>query len=147
LNEELKEEGKMTGCVFCKIVSGEIPSSKVYEDDRIIAFMDAGQVNPGHVIVAVKKHVQNIYDLHTDLAAAVFQAAAKIAKAVKTSMQPAGMTLLQANEKEGWQTVEHFHIHVLPRHPEDGVTLTWPAKHPPQDELDRLAKEVKQGFA
>lgn len=136
----------MTGCVFCKIVSGEIPSSKVYEDERIIAFMDAGQVNPGHVIVAVKKHVQNIYDLHTDLAAAVFQAAAKIAKAVKTSMQPAGMTLLQANEKEGWQTVEHFHIHVLPRHPEDGVTLTWPAKHPPKDELDRLAEEVKQGF-
>jgi histidine triad (HIT) family protein len=64
----------MTDCVFCKIVSGEIPSSKVYEDEKIIAFMDAGQVNPGHVIVAVKTHVQNIYDLHTDLAAAVFQA-------------------------------------------------------------------------
>jgi hypothetical protein len=62
----LKEqrEGKMTDCVFCKIVSGEIPSSKVYEDEKIIAFMDAGQVNPGHVIVAVKTHVQNIYDLH-----------------------------------------------------------------------------------
>jgi len=137
----------MTDCVFCKIVSNEIPSSKVYEDEGIIAFMDAGQVNPGHVIVAVKKHVQNIYNLHTDLAASVFQAAAKIAKAVKTSMQPAGMTLLQANEKAGWQTVEHFHIHVLPRHPEDGVTLTWPAKHPPKEELDRLADKVIQGFA
>jgi histidine triad (HIT) family protein len=137
----------MTDCIFCKIISGEIPSSKVYEDEKTIAFMDAGQVNPGHVIVAVKTHVQNIYGLHTDLAAAVFQAAAKIAKAVKTSMQPTGMTLLQANEKEGWQTVEHFHIHVLPRHPEDGVALTWPAKHPPKDELDRLAEKVKQGFA
>ena len=137
----------MTGCVFCKIVSGELPSSKVYEDERTIAFMDAGQVNPGHVIVAVKTHVQNIYDLHTDLAAAVFQTAARIAKAVKTSMRPAGMTLLQANEKEGWQTVEHFHIHILPRHPEDGVALTWPAKHPPTGELDRLAEKVKQGFA
>jgi histidine triad (HIT) family protein len=62
-------------------------------------------------------------------------------------MQPAGMTLLQANEKAGWQTVEHFHIHVLPRYIEDGVTLNWPAKHPPKDELDRLADEVKQGFA
>jgi histidine triad (HIT) family protein len=137
----------MTDCVFCKIVSGEIPSSKVYDDDKIIAFMDAGQVNPGHVIVAIKKHVPNIYDLHTDLAAAVFQAATKIAKAVKKSMQPAGMTLLQANEKEGWQTVEHFHIHVLPRHPEDGVSFTWPAKHPAKEELDRLAEEVKQGLA
>ena len=134
----------MADCVFCKIVSGEIPSSKVYEDETTLAFMDAGQVNPGHVIVAVKKHVPHIYDLHTDLAAAVFRSAAKVAKAVKTAMQPAGMTLLQANEKEGWQTVDHLHIHVLPRHPDDGVTLGWPAKHPPSDELDRLAEQVKK---
>ena len=133
----------MTDCIFCKIVSGEIQSSKVYEDSQILAFMDGGQVNPGHVIVAVKQHVQNIYDLRADLAAAVFQAAARIAKAAKASMQPAGMTLLQANEKAGWQTVEHFHIHVLPRHLEDGVTITWPVKDPPKEELDRLADRVK----
>ncbi len=137
----------MTDCIFCKIVSGEIQSSKVYEDSQILAFMDAGQVNPGHVIVAVKQHVQNIYDLKADLAAAVFQAAARIAKAAQASMQPAGMTLLQANEKAGWQTVEHFHIHVLPRHLEDGVTITWPAKHPPKEELDRLADRVKGELA
>jgi len=137
----------MADCIFCKIVSGQIPSSKVYEDSQILAFMDAGQVNPGHVIVAVKPHVKTIYDLNTDLAAAVFRAAAKIAKAVKVSMQPAGMTLLQANEKAGWQTVEHFHIHVLPRHLEDGVTFTWPAKNPPRAELDRLADRVKGGLA
>ncbi len=83
----------MADCIFCKIVSGQIPSSKVYEDSQILAFMDAGQVNPGHVIVAVKPHVKTIYDLTADLAAAVFQAAAKIAKAVKVSMQPAGMNI------------------------------------------------------
>jgi histidine triad (HIT) family protein len=136
----------MTDCVFCKIVSGQIPSSKVYEDSQILAFMDAGQVNPGHVIVAVKPHVKNIYSLNADLAAAVFRAAVQIAKAVKTSMQPAGMTLLQANEKAGWQTVEHFHIHVLPRHLEDGVTFTWPVKNPPRAELDRIADRVKGGL-
>jgi len=132
----------MAECIFCKIVSGEIPSSKVYEDSRIIAFMDAGQVNPGHIIVAIKQHVQYIYDLNPDLAAAVFQAAVRISRAVKRAMQPAGMTLLQANEKAGWQTIEHFHIHLLPRHFEDGVTFTWPAKHPPKEELDRLANRV-----
>jgi histidine triad (HIT) family protein len=137
----------MADCVFCKIVSGEIPTSKVYEDSQILAFMDAGQVNPGHVIVAVKPHVSYIYDLTAELAAAVFQAAARIAKAVKASLRPAGMTLLQANEKAGWQTVEHFHLHVLPRHLEDGVTFTWPAKNPPRAELDRLADEVKGGLA
>ena len=137
----------MTDCVFCKIVSGQIPSSKVYEDSDILAFMDAGQVNPGHVIVAVKPHVPYIYDLAADLAAAVFRAATQIAKAVKVSMQPAGMTLLQANEKAGWQTIEHFHIHVLPRHLGDGVTFTWPVKNPPRAELDRLAEKVKGGLA
>jgi len=137
----------MTDCIFCKIISGEIPASKIFENSQIIAFMDAGQVNPGHVIVATKQHVQNIYDLKADLAAAVFQAAARIAKAVKESMQPAGMTLLQANEKAGWQTVEHFHIHVLPRHFEDGVTLTWPVKNPPKEALDRLADKVKSEIA
>lgn len=137
----------MADCIFCKIVSGQVPSSKVYEDSQVLGFMDAGQVNPGHVIVAVKPHVPYIYDLNADSAAAVFQAAARIAKAVKASMQPAGMTLLQANEKAGWQTVEHFHLHVLPRHLEDGVTFTWPAKNPPREELDRLAEKVKSGLA
>lgn len=137
----------MTDCIFCKIVSGEIPSSKVYEDAKIIAFMDAGQVNPGHVLVAVKEHIKNVYDLRADLAAAVFQVATGIAKAAKASMQPDGMTLLQANEKAGGQTVEHFHIHVLPRHLDDGVALTWPAKHPAKEELDRLADKVKSGLA
>lgn len=137
----------MTDCIFCKIVSGEIPSSKVYEDSQILAFMDAGQVNPGHVLVAVREHVKNIYDLEADLAAAVFKAATRIAKAARASMQPAGMTLLQANEKAGWQTVEHFHIHVLPRHFDDGIDLTWPAKHPTKEELDRLADKVKGELA
>lgn len=137
----------MTDCIFCRIVSNAIPSSKVYEDANVIAFMDAGQVNPGHVIVAVKQHIPNIYGLDANLAAAVFQAAVRIAKAVKTSIQPAGMTLLQANEKAGWQTVEHFHIHVLPRQLDDGVAFAWPAKHPPREELDRLAEKVKAGFA
>jgi histidine triad (HIT) family protein len=137
----------MSDCVFCKIAAGELPAAKVYEDAQTIAFMDLGQVNPGHVIVAVKPHVENIYTLDDDLAAAVFQTAAKVARAVKTAMRPEGMTLLQANEKAGAQTVFHFHLHVLPRHGEDGVTFTWPAKHPSQEELKRLAEQVKQGFS
>ncbi len=133
----------MSGCVFCKIVTGELPASKVYEDDATIAFMDLGQVNPGHVIVAVKPHVANIYGLDDTLAAAVFQTAAKVARAVKASMQAEGMTLLQANEPAGWQTVFHFHVHVVPRYKDDGLTFSWPVKSPPQSELDRLAGLVQ----
>jgi histidine triad (HIT) family protein len=117
----------MSDCVFCKIVEGKIPAVMVHEDDDTLAFMDLGQVNPGHAIVAGKPHVKDIYVLTNDLAAAVFRTATRIAQAVKKAMKPEGMTLLQANEVAGWQTVLHFHIHVLPRHKDDGVTITWPA--------------------
>ena len=133
----------MSDCIFCKIINGEAPAAVVYEDDNTLAFMDIGQVNPGHVIVAVKPHIQDIYGLSDELAAAVLRTAARITRAVKKTMQPEGITLLQANEAVGWQTVFHFHIHVLPRHKDDGVTLTWPAKYPSKEELDRLSAQVK----
>jgi histidine triad (HIT) family protein len=133
----------MGDCIFCKIINGEAPAAVVYEDDNTLAFMDIGQVNPGHVIVAVKPHILDIYGLSDELAAAVFRTAARIARAVKKTMQPEGITLLQANEAVGLQTVFHFHIHVLPRHKDDGVTLTWPAKYPSKEELDRLGAQVK----
>jgi histidine triad (HIT) family protein len=133
----------MSDCVFCKIVAGEIPAIKVYENDETLAFMDLGQVNPGHVIVIVKPHVQDVYGLNSDLAAAVFRTATHVAQGVKKAMKPEGMTLLQTNEQAGWQTVRHFHIHVLPRHQADGLTLTWPAKNPPQEVLEEYASQIK----
>ena len=120
----------MDECIFCKIVQGELPTSVVYEDDLTLAFMDLGHVNPGHTIVALKPHIENIYGLDDALAAAVFRTATRLAQALKTAMQPAGMTILQANEAAGWQTVSHFHFHVLPRHTNDGAAITWPAKAP-----------------
>ena len=133
----------MTDCVFCKIAAGEIPCHKVYEDDRHIAFMDMGQVNPGHVIVALKSHRETILELEEEQAAAIFQVVNRIAKAVHHEFNPDGMTVLQANRKAGWQTIPHFHFHVLPRHTEDGVNLTWPAKNPPAEELAKLAGRIK----
>ena len=133
----------MDECIFCKIVKGEVPASVVYEDDLTLAFMDIGHVNPGHTIVALKSHIENIYGLDETLAGAVFRTATRIAQALKTAMQPEGMTLLQANEIAGWQTVFHFHIHVLPRHPNDGAAITWPGKQPPREELERYAAQVK----
>ncbi len=133
----------MTDCVFCKIVRGEIPSTKVHEDEHTIAFMDIGHVNPGHTIVALKAHVETIYGLDDTQAAAIFRTATRIAKAAKKALSPAGMTLLQANEVAGWQTVPHFHMHVLPRHDGDGAALTWPAKRPPREDLERYAAQIR----
>lgn len=141
------DPGEFMDCVFCKIVSGEIPSSRVFEDGTTVAFMDQGQVNPGHVIVATRSHVESILGLDDGLARDVFATAARVAKALQAAFHPQGITLLQANGAAGWQTVFHFHLHVLPRHADDGVNITWPAKRPPAAELARLAEKVKSGFA
>jgi histidine triad (HIT) family protein len=133
----------MSACVFCRIVAGEIPSARVHEDDETIAFMDIGQVNPGHVIVAVKPHRETILDLDDALAGALFRTAARVARSVEAALRPAGITVLQANRKAGWQTVPHVHLHVLPRHEEDGVGLVWPAKNPPFAELQALAERLR----
>jgi len=128
--------------IFERIVTGEIPSAKVYEDEHVIAFMDAGQVNPGHVIVATKKPFETITDADAESAAALFAAAYRIARAVERAFKPAGLTLLQANRPAGWQTVPHLHLHVLPRHADDGVTLGWPRKSPSIETLRELAARI-----
>ena len=133
----------MSDCVFCKIVEGQIPSTKVYEDGLTLAFMDIGQVNPGHVLVAVKPHVENIYGLDDKLAAAVFQTATRVARAVKKVFAPEGVTLYKANGPAAGQTVYHFHLHIVPRYDKDGMHLTWPAKNPPREQLEANAAKLR----
>jgi histidine triad (HIT) family protein len=130
-------------CVFCKIVAGEIPASVVYQDEHTIAFMDIGSVNPGHMLVAAKPHVENVFELDDTLAAAVMRATARVARALKSSLAPEGVNLFQANGRAAEQTVFHFHIHVLPRRVGDGMKLVWPVKNPPRDELARNAELLR----
>lgn len=134
-------------CLFCLLVAGEIPSARVYEDDMTLAFMDIGQVNPGHVLVATKRHATTLLDLTPQEAAAVMQTAQRVAKAIEATFQPPGITLLQANGREGDQTVFHFHIHVLPRHAQDGVTFTWPRKEPDTATLQGYAERLAAAIA
>ncbi|GAB3539106.1 HIT family protein [Noviherbaspirillum agri] len=128
--------------VFSRILRGEIPSVKVYEDELVFAFMDAGQVNPGHVLVATKQPYETLMDADEESAAAMMRAAAKIAKAVQKAFNPDGMTILQANRPAGWQTVPHLHLHVLPRYENDGVGLTWPRKEPGMNKLREYAARI-----
>ena len=126
-------------CIFCRLVAGDIPAARVYEDELTVAFLDIGQVNPGHVLVATKRHAATLLDITPEEAAAVMQTAQRVAQAVRATFDPPGLTLLQANGREGDQTVFHFHLHVVPRHADDGIALTWPRKEPPA--------EVLQGYA
>jgi histidine triad (HIT) family protein len=116
----------MSDCVFCKIVAGTIPSIRVHEDGQTLAFMDIGQVNPGHVLVALKAHAENLYALDDAQAAA-----------------PQGLSVYQANGKPAGQTVLHYHVHLLPRHEGDGMALTWPVKNPPRETLEGYAEKIR----
>ena len=133
----------MTNCVFCKIVAKQIPASVVYEDEAALAFMDLGQVNPGHVLVAAKAHAENVYELDEAQAAAVFRAAAKVARAVRDAFGPQGLSIYQANGSAAGQTVFHFHMHLVPRHENDGMNLTWPVKNPPRKALETNAAKIR----
>ena len=128
--------------IFEKLLHGELPCAKVYEDEHVFAFMDAGQVNDGHVIVATKAPRETLLDCTDDEAAALMRAARRIALAVQAAFQPEGITVLQANRPAGWQTVPHLHLHVLPRHAGDGVELTWPRKEPGMERLRVLAAKL-----
>ena len=130
-------------CIFCRLVAGEIPAATVYEDRLTIAFMDNGQVNPGHVLVATKRHAATLFDITPEEAAAVMQTAQLVARAVQVAFDPPGLTLLQANGREGDQTVFHFHLHVVPRHGGDGIALSWPRKEPGAEVLRGYAERLR----
>lgn len=134
----------MTNCVFCRIVAKEIPAAVVHEDDLSIAFMDAGQVNPGHVLVVAKSHAENLYELDDAQAGALLGAAARVARAIRAAFKPEGLSVYQANGKVAGQTVFHYHMHLVPRHANDGMTFTWPAKNPPRDALAEYAAVIRR---
>ena len=133
----------MENCVFCKIVARQIPAIVVHEDERTLAFMDIGQVNPGHVLVAVKQHAENIFALDEAQAAAAFRASARVARAIRDAFAPQGLSVYQANGSAAGQTVFHFHIHLVPRHDGDGMALTWPVKNPPREKLAEYAGKIR----
>jgi histidine triad (HIT) family protein len=136
----------MDDCIFCRLVRGELPISKIHEDEHTLSFLNIVAAHPGHGLVIVKPHVENIYDLDDTLAAAVFQATTRLARAVKAATGCDGVTLFQANEVAGGQTVFHFHIHVLPRYKGDELLPFWPATAPTREALDEMAARLRDAL-
>ena len=133
----------MNDCIFCRIVARQVPATVVHEDEHTLAFMDLGQVNPGHVLVAVKKHAENLYALDDAQAGAVLRAAARVGRAIRDAFAPQGLSVYQANGKAAGQTVFHFHVHLVPRHDGDGMALSWPVKNPPREQLEAHAARIR----
>ena len=144
---EFVDPSPASDCIFCRIVQGKLPAARVHEDALTIAFMDVGQVNPGHVLVATRRHAASLFDITPEEAAAVMTSAQRIAAALREAFAPSGLNLLQANGKDAGQTVFHFHLHVLPRHADDGVGFVWPRKEPGMEVLQSRAALVAQHLA
>lgn len=110
-------------CIFCKILEGEIPSYKVYEDDNVLAFLDITQGTKGHTLLIPKKHIANVYELNEQTAQDVFKVVPKLANAIKKAFNPIGLNIVNNNDKP-LQSVFHFHIHLIPRYENDGMQLS-----------------------
>lgn len=130
-------------CIFCRIVKGEIPAHLVDQDDATMAFLDINPAAPGHTMIIPKKHVADIYGLDDDTAAAVMRATVRVAKAVRKTLAPAGLTVLERNGEVAGQGIMHLHVHVIPRTSGDGVGLSMNQAHAAQSELQAMAAKLR----
>ena len=112
-------------CIFCKIVAGELPATKIDEDDRTIAFMDINPGTHGHALVIPKEHARDLLEIEPDELAAVMQAAQRLAKRMPEALGAEGVNLINSCGAVAWQTVFHFHVHVIPRYSYDTARLPW----------------------
>ncbi|MFQ5882653.1 MAG: HIT family protein [Candidatus Methylomirabilales bacterium] len=112
-------------CIFCKIRDGQIPSTQVYEDEKTLAFMDINPVNDGHLLVIPKAHAESIFDISLADLTAVAETAKKVTEAIRQALQPEGLNLFQANGQAAFQSVPHFHLHLIPRWRGDGKGFDW----------------------
>ncbi len=135
---------KKDDCIFCKIAAGEIPSSKIFEDDTILAFMDIAPLSKGHLLVIPKNHFENVLEIDEETYGRLFSVICRIAKAVGASISPEGMTVMQLNGKASDQVVPHLHIHIVPRWTGDGIKITaWELVPGDMKDISSAAESIK----
>lgn len=132
----------MNECLFCKIIRGELPSTKVYEDDRLFAILDINPVNIGHTLIVPKLHFDNVLDADDAVLADIVRGAKRVAVAIKAALRADGINLEMNNERSAGQLVPHIHLHVIPRFEGDGF-LHWRGKRGyVAGEADDTAKKI-----
>ncbi len=134
----------MEDCIFCKIVKGEIPSIKVYEDDILLAFADINPISDGHTLIIPKRHAENIWELSADEITAIHLTSQKVAQAMKASLNPDGIAFLQLNGRGVNQLVMHYHLHLIPR-TSGGPELTmtnWELKQGNMETITATAEKI-----
>jgi histidine triad (HIT) family protein len=132
-------------CIFCKIVAGELPASIVDEDERTVSFMDINPATRGHALVIPRRHARDLLSIESEDLSAVALAAARLAERITERLGPAGVNLLNSCGAAAWQTVFHFHIHVIPRYEGDPLRLPWTPTPGDPAEIEAAAQELGRG--
>jgi histidine triad (HIT) family protein len=130
-------------CIFCRIVAGDVPCFKLYEDANTLAFMDINPAHGGHCLVIPKAHFPNIFDIAPEAIAAAARTAAFVAKAVSAAVQPDGLSVMQANGSGAGQSVGHFHFHLIPRRLGDQLLFNWEPKPGDMAHIAELADRIR----
>ncbi|MBF0780860.1 MULTISPECIES: HIT family protein [unclassified Granulicatella] len=140
----------MSNCIFCQILSKEIPSYTVYENEHVYAFLDITQVSKGHTLIIPKPHVKDVFEWTPDIASSMGEAIEKVSKALKKAFpNMQGLNIINNNGERAYQSVFHSHIHLIPRFPEqDGLSITFEPHSPmyTQEEMHAIAQTITQAF-
>ncbi|MEK6891656.1 MAG: HIT family protein [Nanoarchaeota archaeon] len=134
----------MEDCIFCKIIEGKIPSAKVYEDGKVICFLDIMPANKGHCLIIPKNHSKDLSDMEDEDAEAAIKASRKVAKALSLSLGCQGFNLVMSNGLEAGQVVFHSHMHIVPRFKDDGLKIKWPHTKYKDGEMKEYAEKIKK---
>jgi len=138
--QELKSD---ENCIFCKIVKGEIPCAKVFEDDKVLSFLDIAPANKGHALIVTKNHYETLLDVSDEDLNDLMLKAKKIARAMHSALGNTGFNVLMNNKKVAGQLVPHTHVHIIPRFSGDGVNLNWKPKKYNDKEIDEFKEKIK----
>ncbi|MEK6984182.1 MAG: HIT family protein [Nanoarchaeota archaeon] len=134
----------MEDCIFCKIANGSLPAAKIYEDDKVLIFLDIMPANKGHCLVVPKKHAETLIEMEeSDLVAAV-KAAKRAARALSLSFGNASFNIVMNNGKEAGQIVNHAHIHVIPRYQKDRLRIKWSHLKYDDNEISDYAEKIRK---
>jgi histidine triad (HIT) family protein len=133
-------------CVFCKIRDGELPSMRVYEDDRTLVIMDINPLTSGHCLVIVKTHTPTLWDADPEDLQAAITAAQTVAVALKTAVKPDGLNMLQANGAAAFQSVPHYHLHLIPRWNNDGKGFDWPVMAGDRAQIQAIGERLREAL-
>lgn len=139
----------MDDCIFCKIINGEIPAAKVFENENVLAFLDISQVTKGHTLVIPKVHKKNLFELTPEIARNLFEVVPQIANALQAEYSPIGLNAVNNNGELAGQSVFHFHLHLIPRYGKgDGFGAVW--KNNQNDytpeKLQEMAESIRKHF-